>query len=299
MRNLLLLFAVLLGFTACVKEIPLGSDIEVAPRPVFHFFMRPDSVLRADLGRVVSISDNAIYNDQAVISVYRNNQLQGDLLAQGNGRYVLVGNDFKPRDSFRIEATDGNYNFYIRGRMPSAIAIQKIDTQTLLVPGIGPAFNMDIRFTDSAVDDNYYRIYALRFYYEYTLDASLKRTDSTLRVRRMNIDGSALPFIQNNFNNYTSSEILFTDATFNGTQPTFSVYTPENVHETPNERTVKVECVLENLEKPLYDFINTRNAHIWQQQSISQLPGVVLGNVAGGYGVAAAYTQSRIQILFK
>ena len=299
MRYPILLIFALLAITACVKEIPLDPETQVEPKPVFHFFMRPDSVLRADLGRVLSISDNSIYNDEAVISVYRNNQLQGDLLAQGNGRYVLVGNAFKPRDSFRITATDGRYNFQIRGRIPSSIAIKKIDTQTLLVPGIGPAFNMDIQFVDSAIDDNYYRIYALRYYYEYTLNSNQQRTDSVLRVRRINIDGSALPFIQNNFNNYTSSEILFSDATFNGTQSTFSVYTSENVHEKPNERTVSIECILENLEKPLYDFINTRNAHIWQQQSISQLPGVVLGNISVGYGVASSYTQARVQILFK
>ena len=127
MRYPILLIFSLLGITACVKEIPLDSETQVEPKPVFHFFMRPDSVLRADLGRVLSISDNSIYNDEAVISVYRNNQLQGDLLAQGNGRYVLVGNAFKPRDSFRISATDGRYSFQIKGRIPSSIAIQKIE----------------------------------------------------------------------------------------------------------------------------------------------------------------------------
>lgn len=269
------------------------------PRPVFHIFIQPDSILHADFSRITPITDKGSTVDNGQLTLYKNGAVIGDMIPQGSGRYVFLGNTTNPRDSFKVYGSDGLYSFFIRGRVPSKIKINSLDTQTQIVAGVGPAFVMDLNFSDSAVDDNFYRILVYRHFYEYSLNSSNQRVDSVLRTRQITLDGSELPFIQNNFNNYTSSEILFSDATFNGTKPTFRLYTPEKVHETLLARTIKLEVVLENLEKPLYDFYNTRNAHIWQQQSISQLPGNVIGNIPNGFGVAAAYTQTRYTVAFQ
>jgi hypothetical protein len=298
-KNTTILFCCILTLFGCVKEVPLDTQTYVDPKPVFHFLIRPDSILRADFSKVVPISEKSSTTDNGLVSVYRNGVLQGDMIAQGVGRYVLIGNSFKPRDSFLVYGSDGLFSFFVRGKVPSNILINGIDTQTLLVPGIGPAYTMDVEFKDSAIDENYYRIMVFRQFYEYKLDKNNQRIDSTLRSKRISIEGSELPFIQNNFNNYNSSEILFTDATFNGTTPKFRIYSTEKLHETAQFRTLKLDVVLENLEAPLYNFYNTRNAHIWQQQSISQLPGTVLGNITSGYGVSASYTQHRYTIVFK
>jgi hypothetical protein len=67
-------------------------------------------------------------------------------------------------------------------------------------------------------------------------------------------------------------------------------YTTDPLAKTTKERPVSIEFHFEYISKSLYEFYNTRNAHIWQQQSISQLPGMIKGNVPGAYGVVGAYT---------
>lgn len=261
-------------------------------------FLQPDSFARADFSRLVPVDDKSSTVDNGLVTLSENGSVIGDMLAQGVGRYVFINKTFKPRDSFSVYGSDGLYSFFVRGRIPSKIKITAVDTQTQIVPGIGPAYLMDVAFADSAVDDNYYKLFVWRYYYEYKLDGSNQRIDSAFKIRKIAIDGSELPFIMNNFNNYSSSELLFSDASFNGTKPIFRIHTPEKVVETLSSRTVKLEVVLENLDKPLYDFYNTRNAHIWQQQSISQLPGVVIGNIPNGFGVAGSFTQNRYTITF-
>jgi hypothetical protein len=217
----------------------------------------------------------------------------------GKGKYYFLNNPFQPRDSFRIYGSDGLYSFFVRGRVPSRIVLNVTDTQTVLIPGIGPSFALDISFTDSAIDDNFYRLFLRKYFMQYTLDKNGNRTDSVMRTKILEIKGSEFPFIQNNFNNYTSSEILFNDATFNGTTPVYRIYTPGKMWGDASVRNLKLEVILENIEKPLFEYYNTRNAHLWQQQSISQLPGNINGNIVAGYGVAGAYTKSVKVISFE
>lgn len=299
MRRAGLYIAISSVLFSCIKEVPLIPGGTIEPRPVFHLYINPDSALHADYSRVTGITDKNTTVDMALISVYRNNIPQGDMTSQGSGKYNLNPNQFLPRDSFRIYAADGLYSYFISGKVPSKVVIDKVDTQTLLIPGVGPAFAMDVTFTDSAVDDNFYRMSLIRTWYKYKIDINRNRIDSSLITGFVNISGSERPFIQNNFNNYTSREILFSDATFNGTTSKFRVHTTGQVHETLTERTLSLRVVLENIEKPLFDYYNTRNAHLWQQQSISQLPGTIMGNVGPGYGVAGAYTSTQKIILIK
>lgn len=104
---------------------------------------------------------------------------------------------------------------------------------------------------------------------------------------------------ENDYNNYTSREVVFSDATFNGVFKYIVFYTSDPLRNTTNERPLNIEFHLENISKSLYDFYNTRNAHIWQQQSISQLPGKIKGNVTGAYGVVGAYTGDYRRVSLK
>lgn len=284
----------MLAFSGCIKEFPLKTKGQVAPSPVFHMYLEPDSSIRASFAHVTGITSAASQEKGATIVIYRNGALLGSLFPDGNGKYSLATPGFKPRDSFLMTASDGVNAFEIKGRVPSRVVIERADTGTNLIPGIGPAFCIDsLLFTDSAADDNFYRLYLRRNFYQYKFDAGGNLIDSTLTSELMSIFSSAFPIIQNNFNNYTSKEILFSDATLNGTHLALLIYTTGNIYSNKGSRAVNLELVLENINKQLYDYYNTRNAHLWQQQSIAQLPGIIQGNIPDGYGVVGAFTRTR------
>lgn len=283
----------ILGLTSCVKDYPLKPSGKMPPLPVYHMFIQPDSDLVSHFSHAADITEKVSDENAGDIAVYRNGILLGAMTAQGGGNYKLPGFKLFPRDSFRVKASDGVNIFEVREKVPSKVQIIKVDTVTELVPGVGPAFNLKLKFTDSAIDDNFYRIYIKRYYYAYIFDANNKIKDSVYKAEVISIAGSELPFIQNNFNNYTSREILFSDATFNGTTLELKFYTTENLYARKKGRTEYIQVYLENMNKSLYEYYNTRNAHLWQQQSISQLPGFIQGNINGGYGVIGAFTMSR------
>lgn len=283
---------------SCIKEVPLISIDKVEPKPVFYMFINPDSSLQSFFGQASGITESEVKIDNATVNLFQNGTLQGNMVAAGSGRYFIGPNKFKPRDSFAVTGTDGVHTFTVKGKIPTKPVIISSDTQTLLIPGLGPAFAIDLTFADSAIDDNYYRLSLKRTWYAYKLDKNLKRIDSTLKTAFINIAGSELAYIQNNYNNYTSKEIIFSDATFNGTIPKHRFYTSQAIHETMLNKTISLELIFENFDKPLFDYYNTRNAHLWQQQSITQIPGVILGNIPGGYGIVAAYSSvSRVILI--
>lgn len=291
--NRILKLGMALGLMSCVKEMKLKTTGTVERKPVFHLFIEPDSAVSASLFHVEAISDPILPDNTGDIVLYRNGNAFGPLANDGHGNYTYPSLKYSAGDSFRVKVSDGLNLFQVAGKVPSKLVFNKVDTATLIVPGFGPAFNITLEFKDSAVYDNYYRLYLKKKYYLYTVNANGDRIDSTLKTLTIPIYGAETPFFQNNFNNYTSNEILFPDATFNGTAVKFRFYTSASLAETRQIKVLSLEVFLENMEKSLYDYYNTRNAHLWQQQSITQLPGTIEGNIPNGYGVAGAFTHLR------
>jgi len=290
-----------LGFMllSCVKEYPLKPSGKMQPLPVFHMFLQPDSLIAAQYSHAADITDKILDEDAASIEIYKNNISLGTMTAMGKGIYNLVANKFSPRDSYWIKSKDMVNVFSVRGTIPSKIQIASVDTITNIVAGIGPAFNFELKFTDSAADNNTYRLWVKRHYFEYVYNKDGQKIDSLFKTESLSIFGSDLSFLQNNFNNYTSKEILFTDATFNGTLKKLKFYTTQYLYLNSLGRTTKLEIILENMDVNMFNYYNTRNAHLWQQQSISQLPGFILGNIPGGYGLVGGFTISKRIIGFE
>jgi hypothetical protein len=107
----------------------------------------------------------------------------------------------------------------------------------------------------------------------------------------LKIDGNEIPFQRNNYNNYTDYEILFSDETFNGVLSSLEFYNLLPFSNTKTEKTLSVTITLDNLTKALFDYYNSRAAHLWNQRSITQLPGPIQSNIPNGYGVIGGKTQ--------
>jgi hypothetical protein len=113
------------------------------------------------------------------------------------------------------------------------------------------------------------------------------------------IGGNEVCFLRNSYNNYTTKEILFSDEIINGTELRLEFY--ETLPRSVSNSIVlyQIDIYLENVDVNIFNFLNSRNAHIWQQSSITQLPTSVIGNITNGFGVVGGYTNDVIKIKLK
>jgi len=285
---------------SCKRELPYVQDKNIPNLPVVHAFICPDSSLFVNCRTLAGLLEEDKPISQALFELSQNRLFPLQSNYSGNGVHSFAGNSFKAGDSFFFSGQIGADKIIkVRGRIPNKVSITQADTLWQLIPGIGLAFSVDIQFTDSAAYANYYRVYFRKSSIRYTLDSADKITDSFSTVELIPIYSSSLPAVQNTFNNYTAKEVLFSDATFNGVKQKMSFYTTDKLKRSRTDIPTHIDLVVECIDKSLYTYYNTRNAHLWQQQSISQIPGVVQGNITGALGVVGAYTVERVLIQLK
>lgn len=205
----------------------------------------------------------------------------------------------KPKDSFALRYIGALDSFEIQEMIPSSIVIKSVDTSTNIVPGIGKTQVFTLKFRDSAIYKNYYQIYLKRNYRKYNfIQGNTSPVDSQLLTEIMRIDGNELPFIRNAYNNYTDKSILFTDEIFNGVSVEFQCHNLKPWQNTKLEKTLSVEIHLENLTEDVYHYYNTEASHLWQKQSITQLPNPLFSNIPGGFGVIGAKTSDKVIVQY-
>jgi hypothetical protein len=276
---------------ACIKEIPYQTDSRYRSLPAVHCFITPDSFVTADCRLTAPFGNKDMTVADARFTIWKAGQTLDSTLYFGNGIHRFTSNILKAGDSFVFNGTiSGGQPFSINCIMPKAIPIKTFDTTWNIVPGVGRAFTLLATFNDDAMADNYSRSFLYKTSYRYVYDYTGKLTDSFLKKEIIAMFSDNPAAMENNYNTYSSREVLFSDATFKGMSKLIEFYTTDPLAKTTKERPVSIEFHLENISKSLYEFYNTRNAHIWQQQSISQLPGMIKGNVPGAYGVVGAYT---------
>ncbi len=291
MKNHLFYIAISVVISACVKEIPYNPDMQTSPIPAVHCFVTPDSILTTDCRLTAPFGSKDMPVANAKFSLWKAGQQQDSTLYAGNGIHLFGSNTTKAGDSLIFKGNvPGIQAFEIPLVIPDHAPIKIFDTTRQLIPGIGRAFSVAAWFNDDATKDNYYRCYLYKTAYKYVYDYTGKLTDSFLKKEIIALFSDDLAAAENDFNNYTSREVIFSDATFNGVYKNMVFYTSDRLLKTAFERPTGIEFHLENISKSLFDFYNTRNAHIWQQQSISQLPGKIKGNIPGAFGVVGAYT---------
>ncbi|MBL7810631.1 MAG: DUF4249 family protein [Bacteroidetes bacterium] len=282
--------------SACVREVPFTPKTKMNPVPVFHMYINPDSPSRATFWRSSQILENPVFISDAQIELMKNGISAATMNHIVSGNYAAA-KIFKPGDSFSVNVQHTLGSFTVNGQIPSRVVIPALDTATGLVAGVGRSFIMRVTIADSARYENQYRLYVTKTYYQYIYDFMGVLADSMIQESIVSIGGRELPFLQNNFNNYTSRELLFTDATFNGVNQKLEFYTTDKLVKTNYQRPLKLTVHLENTDPFLYNYYNTRNAHLWQQQSITQIPGALQGNIPGGYGVTGAFTEAVWQVI--
>jgi hypothetical protein len=291
---------IFISLGSCIKEIPYQTDSRYSSLPAVHCFITPDSIVSVDCRLTAPFGNKDMTVANARFSIQKATQIADSSIYIGNGIHRFSSKVLKAGDSFLFNGIiTGRQPFSIACAMPGTVTIKTFDTTWKLVPGIGRAYNVLIGFNDDAVASNYYRCFLYKLSYQYVYDYTGNLTDSFLKKDIIALFSDDPAAMDNSYNNYSSRELLFSDATFNGVLKNIAFYTTDPLVRTSMERPVSIEFHLENISKSLFDFYNTRNAHIWQQQSISQLPGIIRGNIPGAYGVVGAYTSDFTFIQLK
>ena len=261
-----------------------------------HAYICPNQESQVFLTRSTSIISKPDYINNALVQL---NHLSSNFLFNfiKNGEYRYLNGPLKPGDSFALSINQGSTSIRIKELMPNESRITSIDTTRQINPLVGSTINIEFTIKDTAALNNYYRLYVTKQFYQYIYDYNNVLIDSFINQERIPIFGKQLAFIENDYNKYNTEEILFTDATFNGVLQKCRIYTSDLLLKTSMARPIKITVYIENLSRGLYEFYNDRNAHIWQQKSIIQVPNVVNGNVPNIYGILGAYTQYKKEYL--
>jgi hypothetical protein len=287
-----------IGLQSCIDELPI-VQISASPESlVIHSFIHPDSFLNATVSEVSQITSPYNWINGASLTILSKSKGLFSFNSNGNGNYVLNQN-FLPNDSLLFQIKHSLLNDIVPIKVPSRIQIKRLDTFTTLISNVGRTKAYRIYFKDSAYNTNYYRIYGVRHFKKYTIDAVLGKVDSFFYEDKLPIGGTEVCFLRNSYNNYTTKEILFSDEIINGTELRLEFY--ETLPRTVSNSIVlyQIDIYLENVDVNIFNFLNSRNAHLWQQSSITQLPTTVKGNIKNGFGVIGGYTNDVIRIKLK
>jgi len=288
----------LICLQSCIDEVPIIQKSESPKSLVIHSFIHPDSFVGATVSEVSEITNPYKWINNANLTILSKAKGLFSFGNFGNGKYQLNQN-FLPNDSLKFQITHSLLNDIIPIKIPSRIHIKRLDTFTTLISNVGKTKAYRIYFKDSAYNTNCYRIYGIRHFKKYTIDAVLGKVDSFLYEDKLPIGGTEVCFLRNSYNNYTTKEILFNDEIINGTESRLVFY--ETLPRVKSKSIVlyQIDIYLENIDINIFNYLNSRNAHIWQQNSITQLPTSVIGNISNGFGVVGGYTNDVIRIKLK
>lgn len=299
MRRLLFVVSFFSMFLiGCVEEVDLNQNGDIPNKLVIHGYITPDSQVTIQVSKVVGVTDGYEQIADASLEVTNlQSQEKKKLLYRGNGFYAESMN-IKWNDSLSISILHENNLIKHRIQIPSNVVIKKVDTFTSLISFVGKTRAYRIEFKDSAYIENYYRMYLIHNYLNYIFSENGSKIDSFYSNEKVPISGSELPFLRNNFNTYSNKDLLFSDESFNGLNSRFVFYETLPNYQSIDKKLRSVTVVLENIHQDLFNYLNSRNAHIWQQSSITQLPILVEGNIENGYGILSSYSKAQYIIKF-
>jgi hypothetical protein len=286
----------ILFFISCVDEVPLENAIKEPEALVVHAFFNPDSAVDIHVSRVSNISEPYVWISDALLSLKRKNTPNFIFQYISDGQYS--GNiKLAPNDSLWVKIQHRIGTDSLELKIPSRLQIKQVDTFTTLVGTVGKTKAYRIHFKDSAYNKNFYRIYGIKTYMKYVLNGSGVKIDSSILTEKMSIGGTEIPFTRNAYNTYSTKEIMFSDDIFNGVKVGFVVHELLNKPLSSDMKLLFTDIYLENISEGMYVYLNSRNAHLWQQNSITQLPTKVNGNLNKIYGVVGAFTSDRYRII--
>ncbi len=280
--------SILLTFTSCVKELDYQNNQKPGIKASLHTFLNPDSASSIELNRVVNITEKITGIDDAIIEITNvTNSVKSNFVHSKDGTYSGALN-IASNDILNLNVQWDDQQYFAQTIVPNKPLIDTAFSELNFVGSVGYTRLFNFTLTDLAASNDFYRLYLMTKKMVYTLNSNNAIIDSSIIWEKSSISGEEIGFIRNSYNTYTTKELLFSDESFNGLTSSFVFYLTKPNNES-NSKVIQHRIVLENLPLELFDYYNSRNAHLWQQSSITQSPTPLSGNIPKMYGVFSAY----------
>jgi len=275
----------LISLFACELIVDVEVPFEHAQLTLNTFF-NPDSVWEADvsLNRHI-LSDTAFQKiENALLVIYENDSPVDTLHHAGNGNYRSDSERPQIGKTYVIRATaDGYEPVSAQSQIPSPAQITRVDvTFTESASDDRPHAKIDIKFTDDALEHNFYQI-TLEGEREY-IDRNFGGKSTTRSPISIESDD---PAIAENIN--ANNSILIKDVLFNGKEVELSFKTRDgNV-----SAFTGIIVTLRTVSEDLYKYKTTSQLQGNTSGDPFAQPVNVYNNIENGFGVFAGYSQSN------
>ncbi len=284
---------------SCRKELDIELPFE-GSKLVVESFLSPDKVITLKLNKTYPVIGKQLFVDgitNAQVDLYENNLLIETLKYQNKGIYFSVNNT-KPKTGFSYYYKIKAEGFADVESIPEKIPVELKNYQGVFDEPLeslytnGAARKLQITINDIKDEDNFYSI---RVWGEYKGNVV---GGSWFRLGQIEDVGS--------FCGFTRAEDFISDECFKNNKITLSyavglngtLQSSEINKPTYNVKSEKIIVYFSTLSKATYRYYETENEGSDFFQAFNA-PVKQYSNIKGGYGIVAAFTQSKIEFLVK
>jgi len=282
MRNYILVIGIAFFFNSCEKEIPL-DDQEKAPRIVINGIFSANDTMRIH----ISESRNILYEgelpnitnaDAKLLDA--NGNVIGTFLHEGDGYYVMTEVIPQVGSVYGITvAATGFTSVSASSYTPEVLSSVQIDTLRT-----GETMKYEIIFQDDPNEINYYSLSLKKLYYYYD-----SWTGDTV-LYEDNYFCTNEVIVQSGYSDVNGDicgmAMLFSDATFNGQNYSFSCSNYISVWED----TCRMVATLSSVSEDYYKYNVTLAKYEQTQGDPFAQPVQVYSNIENGFGIFGGYS---------
>ncbi len=300
-KYILLALMPLTGLNSCVEETEINTD-----NFVINSMFSSESPFIIQTSKTASVFDTATYHNVKNVEgrLYEDDQLLGELIFQEAKHtdryyldtpagYTLQGFNPKGGKNYKVEFTHGDRTITASDVMPSKVDFTITDTITITNNSWGKGIRCNITFSDPKTEDNYYVIYKTVSSYGQESDYHFMPSGIWMQ--------SSDPSIEYLYGHIsiTSNDwsLILSDKYFNGMKYTISLDFPDfHEHYCPDYLQIHLLSVSEQYYNYVISCIEQRKNNF---ENFHAEPTPVYNNIDNGYGIFAAYSESKQVLDFR
>jgi hypothetical protein len=308
---------------SCVDEIAFKGS-ETAPRLVVNCIISPDSIIIAHVSQSNSIQKphkgNSIVTN-AVVRLYENSQFLGFLTINNQvfeqdttlnvaEIYGLSGLKLTAGNLYKLEVEAPGFEpVYAQVAMPKPVEIIRVDTSYVTIRDYwdkhASHISFAVTFNDPSAEKNYYRLVVKEAightgslspgnYYNVSVEqriSALGSNDLVINPHGRKDDDSFMGSAPN-------KHMAFSDLSFDGKEANVSVYIyryRQPVFDWKEFNLFEIE--LHSISKEYYLYQQSLGQFYYKHDDPFAEPVKVFSNIENGYGIFAAYSVHKYNVL--
>ncbi len=297
MKRLNYLIIVLIVLSSCQTVVDIERP-DFSEDLVLNSILNPDSILVVELSESIDVLDDNewIQIQNGSVMIYENEELLDELIHEKNGIYILP--DYFPKlgASYRIVASSPNHDpveaTTLLPETAGTITSLSVDSVELVGEfGNSKEYRIEFEFDDPS-GENYYEIVSYAIVVDnYYIEDDLIADTSYSRLYSLMPEDQSIE----DFQEYDDSWVI-DDKLFDGR--TKKIRFTADGYEFSN-RVLQLDFYLRHVTKDYYEYTRSKTLQEWIGGDPFAEPVPVFSNIENGFGIFAAYSQSKTSINLK